>query len=148
MKRFQFPLEQALKWRTTRLDMEQAKLAHMQQEKDRARQLGTSLRAAAQREVVNFRQGSRNVTGMELALLASYRQGVANRLKTLESLISSCDSRIDIQKAAVMEADREMRLLESLKQRQLEKWSYEMNREIESTASELFLANRRRLPNR
>lgn len=144
MQRFQFPLEQALKWRATRLELENAKLAQLRQEKENARRLCGNISEAEQREVAAFRQGSRNVTGAELTLLASYRQGVARRLKKLELVIGNCEAAIEKQKAAVLEADREKRLLESLKQRQLEEWTYEFNREIENTAAELYLANQQR----
>lgn len=144
MQRFQFPLDQALKWRTTRLEVENAKLSRIQQERERAKQRCTTLREAARMEIASFQSSSLNATGMEFALLAGYRQGVAERLKRLESLIVECDERIEKQKAVVLKADREKRLLESLKQRQFEEWSYVLNREIENTAGELFLANQRR----
>jgi hypothetical protein len=144
MQRFQFPLEQALRWRTTRLDVENAKLARLQQEKDRAKQLCITLRETARQEVAGFQQGFRNTTGIELGLLAQYRQGVTVRVKRLETFILGCDERIEKQRAFVLKADPEKRLLESLKQQNFEEWSYELNREIENTAGELFLANQRR----
>ena len=148
MQRFQFPLEQALKWRTTSLDLENAKLARLRQEKERAIQDCAILRETAQREVTGFQASSRNATGAELAMLAAYRQGVAARLKALATVIESCEAGIEKQKSIVVEADREKRLLECLKQRQFEEWSYELNREIENTAGELFLANQRRQSHR
>lgn len=146
MQRFQFPLEQALKWRTTRLELENAKLARLQQERESATRLRGTICETAQREVAAFLHGSPGATGAELTLLAGYRRGIAARLKKLEMAIRNCEAGIEQQKATVLEADREKRLLESLKQRQLDEWNYELNREIENTAGELFLANRRRSP--
>jgi len=144
VQRFQFPLEQALKWRATCLDLENAKLARLRHERDRAARLRATVQADAQRESAAFRQRLRGTTGAELSILAGYRQGVAVRLKNLASTIARCEAQIEKQRAAVLEADREMRLLERLKQRQFEEWTYELSREIENTAAELFLANRRR----
>lgn len=144
MQRFQFSLEQALNWRTTRLEVENAKLARLRQEHDCVVRQRAALFESERREVNDFQRLAKHPNGAELALLAGYRQGVAARLKKLETTIGGCEAAIEEQKAAVLEADREKRLLESLKQRQFEEWSYEMNREIENTAGELFLANRTR----
>ena len=142
MQRFQFPLEQALKWRVTRLDVENAKLARLRQENARARQTHAAICESARSEARRFQAEERQTTGADLERMALYRQGIVARLKRLESEIRTRGREIEKQQAVVLDADREKRLLESLKQRQFEEWTYEMNREIENTAGELFLANR------
>ncbi len=144
MQRFQFPLETVLRWRTTQLELENAKLATLQQEKHRAEQLCITLREACCEEVSWFQDDAANVTGMDLALLAKYKLAVAQRLKRLKVLIASCDVRIGIQTSVVVAKNREKRLLESLKERQYEEWNCELSRETENAAGELFLARQHR----
>lgn len=140
MLKFQFPLEKALEWRTTRLRLENAKLAQLRQEKSALVKLSADLADSVKQAAVTVLSDSPTLTGSDLANLASYRQVIADRLKKLAVTVKKCDERIEQQMKCVVVADREKQLLEKLRERQLEEWTYEWKREIENTAGELFLA--------
>ena len=55
-----------------------------------------------------------------------------------------CETRIGRQRERVVQAERAWKLLDRIRERDLEEWTYEMNREQEATAGELYLASWRR----
>ena len=83
---------------------------------------------------------SEAVSGVELGVLAGFHQQTLRRLQGLDERRRDCSARIQKQREQVLKMDRAKQLLERLKQTQFEDWQYELNREIESTAGELFLA--------
>jgi len=143
VQRFQFSLEQALRWRATRLDLENSELARLRQERHNIVQLRDRLRAESRSAAIAFQQNTRSTTGVELAMAAGYANGIANRIRRLDAQVAKCDGQIKRQTSAVVKADREKRLLERLKEERFDEWNYEMNRETENIAGELYLANRR-----
>ena len=140
MQKFQFALEKALAWRATRLQLESAKLAQLRQERIALLQLSENLANSASQAARGVFDNARTLTGADLCRLATYRQIVAARLKRLAGTVREFDEHIQQQTRRVVEADREKQLLEKLKARQFEDWEYELKREIENTAGELFLA--------
>lgn len=140
MQKFQFPLEKALEWRTTRLQLENAKLAQLRQEKSTLLRLCEDLRDSAEQATRGVLESKTTLTGADLGSLASYQQVIAKRLKKLSVTACEYDGRIEEQTRRVVEADREKQLLVKLKERQFAEWDYEMKRELENTAGELFLA--------
>jgi flagellar export protein FliJ len=139
MQRFVFPLEKLLSLRCSQLSLEEAGLQGLYGERAAieaaCRDLQHSDRAAA-RDVL----AGEGVSGAELNGLAQYHQHVRQRLAGLDARRKDCAARITAQRQRVLELDRARKLLERLKERKLEEWQYETNREIEGTAGELFLA--------
>jgi hypothetical protein len=140
MQKFQFPLEKALEWRTIRLELENAKLAQLRQEKSTLLRLCEDLRDSSMEAARGVLECKTALRGADLGSLASYRQVIAKRLKKLSVTAREYDGRIEEQTRRVVEADREKQLLVKLKERQFAEWDYEMKRELENTAGELFLA--------
>ncbi len=144
MQRFVFSLERLLELRTAQLDAENARLQALYSE-----------RAAIDAACRDLKESDRNavrdvlapgtVNGLELESLARYHEHVRRRLAGLAERGRDCEQRIEKQRGQVLALDRAKQLLERMKQKQWEEWKYEANKEIESTAGELYLAgwNRR-----
>ncbi len=139
MKKFDFPLQKLLELRAAQLEAEEAKLHGLYGERNAvvrtARDLDEADQAASE-EIA----ASATVSGDELADLVRFHEQVKRRLRALEERRQECEERIRKQRQKVLEADRAKQLLEKLKESRFEEWKYELNREIEATAGELFLA--------
>ena len=138
MKTFQFRLERVLAWRRAQTRLAEVKLealhaelagiaAHVQ---ELARE-----RDAAGRELL----ASGSATGLELALLDSFRKAADAEAARLEIARADCRRRLDEQMQAVTERRRDVKLLERLKERRLDKWQLDYAREIERDAIEAHL---------
>jgi hypothetical protein len=140
MQRFEFQLEKALEWRVTRLKEEEVRLAQMRQEKTSMQRLRADIEKAAIETGRVISENSIEINGAELSLLAECGRSTRTRLKRLAAQIRECDNRIAQQVRVAVQADREKQLLENLKEEQFAEWNHELNREIEATAGELYLA--------
>jgi flagellar export protein FliJ len=139
MQRFEFSLEKVLEWRATRLRQEEAKLAALRHQKDAMLRLRAAIETAAGQNATVIPARSLQITGAELSLLGESARSMKSRLTKIAAQIRECDARIGEQTRAVMDAEREKQLLEALRETQREEWAYELNREIEAAATELFL---------
>ena len=82
---------------------------------------------------------SGSATGLELALLDSFRKAADAEAARLEIARADCCRRLDQQMQAVTERRRDVKLLERLKERRLGAWQLEYAREVERDASEAHL---------
>jgi len=76
----------------------------------------------------------------DLSALAGYRRVLDLKQRQLAEAVRQCEQRLAAQRKRWTEARRRCRLLEKLKERRRAEYDYEMNRELESLASETFLA--------
>ena len=139
MQSFRFSLERVLSWRRTEREREEAQLATLLAERHRLESLRQQILGAwerAGRELV----AAGRVDGGELAALAGYRTRLEKERISNERDRAASAERIDAQRAQVTAAHRRFRLLEKLRGRRLEEWHSAWNREMESFASEAFLA--------
>lgn len=141
MKRFEFRLERVMEWRRTRLEIEITELGRLTGEAqaiDRRRQQVEAEREAAERSLV----GSASVEAQQLAALDSFRTWAHHERDRLLRLRAECEERIAAQRQKVLEARRDCRLLERLREKRLSEWEAEFSRELENLAGELYLARR------
>lgn len=139
MKKFHFPLDRVLDWRRTQVRMEQIKLERMlaelrQLELQAASVLGE--REAAQRAVVQ----SSSSLGSELQAFSSFRSASAKRSAALERDRSASLERVSAQREVLSRKERDVRLLEKLREDRLRQWVQEQDREIDQQAAESHLA--------
>jgi broad specificity phosphatase PhoE len=87
---------------------------------------------------------SSSVEACDLAALESYRLHVARQKERLRKERADCQERIAAERAQVLKAERDVRLLEKLREKRLGEWQAAADREMEALASELFLAKWRR----
>ena len=139
MRRFRFRLETVLGWRRLHLELEETKLQRLFEELRRVDLTEDRLdteKSEADRAVLN----SPSIEGRDLAALDSHRLHVAREKERLRKERADCQRRIAAQRDRVLKAERDVRLLEKLKERRLAEWQTAADREQEALASELFLA--------
>jgi hypothetical protein len=138
MQRFRFRLESVLKWRALQLNLEETKLQTLFGERNRilAARVELEERRVEAERILTLDQ----VDGQQLAALDNHRAALDRDGKKNRGAESDCEQRIGAQRKAVAEAQRRVRLLEHLQKRRLDEWNVEASREIETLASETFLA--------
>jgi hypothetical protein len=136
---FRFRLQKVLEWRQTELELAEARLrqqAAALAEIDRARAGLAAEGIHTEAEVRSWNP----VTDRELAALGEFRLHVRARDAALAARRFECVKQLEALQSAMLEARRRFRLLERLKERGLEAWTAERDRELEQLASEAFLA--------
>jgi flagellar export protein FliJ len=135
MKKFQFPLDRVLDWRRTQVRMEQIKLERMLAELHRMEGQAAALqgeRESAQRAVVQ----SSSSMGSELLAFNTFRSASIARSAGLDRDRSACLERIRAQREVMSRKERDVRLLERLREDRLQAWVREQDREIDQQAAE------------
>lgn len=139
MKRFRFQLETALTWRRQREQAERARLetlaARKAQLQGRKHEVEQSWIEARQATV-----SRREVEGAELAALDAYRRAAGAEQARLDGQLAALEQDIERQRAVLVEAGRQTRLLEKLKETKRAEWRRQTDRLLEEEASELYLA--------
>jgi hypothetical protein len=138
MKAFRFPLERVMHWRKMQLSLEEMKLGRLI---GRRREL-TAAVEHLDASVIEATAGLRRkpeLEGSELNTLSHFQESAGKRRFALLEDIGRCDEEIRLQRKAVQAAQRNLRLLERLKEERLHKWSILYDREVEALASESHL---------
>ncbi len=140
MKRFEFGLEAALRWRESKLETEELRLRKLFLEladlELRARDLERT--QLDEREHVQT-SGARIA---EREGLGDYLRWARLERQRLSAAAAECRTRIDRQRAVLIEARRNHELLVKLKTRRRRLWEQNYAKEIEDLASEAALARR------
>jgi flagellar export protein FliJ len=139
VKSFRFPLENALRWRRSQLELEEFKLKRMIAELQQLETLRRQLRTDGVTARANLVKAT-TIDGHELAELSSYLLHLSKSEDNLVRRRSDQQRRIGEQQRRLLDARRRLRLIEKLKQRRFSEWQYELNREIETFAAEAYLA--------
>ncbi len=139
MRRFHFRLQNVLEWRVVQLETEEAKLEQLFAERNRidaARENLAAALAASEQSV----QQARVIEAHELMALEAHREYAARMREQLLAARRDCEERIAKQRERVTNAERDVRLLEKLKERRLAEWHTAADKEMEALASEVYLA--------
>jgi chromosome segregation ATPase len=139
MKKFEFRLDAALRWRDTQLQLERAKLQKLLGEEQRLKNSLQSLleqKQAASSELRTLEQ----LRSSELRTISIYLVGADARARMLREEIAKCASPIQQQRQRLLEAERNVRLLEELKTKRYSEWIHAFNQEIDGAAEESWLA--------
>lgn len=139
MQQFRFSLSRVLEWRRQELLVKEDALARMNAERlslERSRQATSDEEHQLARQAVE----ATSLFAQELAAFDAYRLFLQDRRRDLVRRLTQCDDRIARQREEILEARRQVKLIERLEQRQKEEWHREWNHEQESLAGELFLA--------
>lgn len=142
MKKFTFPLERIRQFRKTQIDLEYVKLQKLFEE---VRKLDASVEAlhssvAEAQSSIRASTAGKPMDGGELARIDDYQLYVKQQTAVLAKQKQQLLKRVDAQRERLVEARRNFSLLDNLKERALEKWQQEYNKELETLASELYLA--------
>jgi flagellar export protein FliJ len=139
VKKFHFPLDRVLAWRRTLVRLEQIKLEGMMEE---LRRLEAHLAAAegerdsARHEVVRVSSS----LGLELSAFESFKQASTRRSEALKREGSACLEKIQAQREVISQKERDVRVLEKLREDRWRAWTLEENKEIDRQAEESFLS--------
>jgi hypothetical protein len=139
MKAFQFPLQKALDWRRTQLELAEARVQQQLAalaELDRTR---AELAAARQRTELQVRQLS-SIEGRDLMALGSFRQAAQARDRVLATRRLECQKELALRQTAMLETRRRYRLLERLKERRWTEWQSAAGKELDELAADSYLA--------
>ncbi|HYO80148.1 MAG TPA: hypothetical protein VES20_02000 [Bryobacteraceae bacterium] len=138
MKRFAFPFETALGYRESKADQERTRLEQLHSVRGQLEQDRTKVMHQIQLESLRSSEGIRSAE--DLRILNSFVSSLRQREVELTSRVSECSQHIEAQSQRCVVADRDHKLLAQLRERRLAAWEYEADREIEQTATELWLA--------
>ena len=143
MKRFVFPLERVRQWRQTQVDLELAKLQTLFQQLARSQEGAAQLARAVQtaERALEAEAGAGKVLQpMALTALDDYRLYAKREQAVLARQQRELGRQIAAQRNRLIDARRDFRLLEKLRERSHAAWERENDRETEALAGELFLA--------
>ena len=85
-------------------------------------------------------QSDKPVNGADLGALARYQEHVEQQRKIALDRRRDCEARMEQQRARLLQARREHRLLEKLRQVRRAEWELAVDREFEALAAETYLA--------
>jgi hypothetical protein len=139
MTTFKFRLESVLRWRQSKLEMEQFALSRLATERARWDQVLAELetsRAHADRLVLS----SETLHGRDLQAMVRYKELVGKQKQMALNRRDECDRKMEQQRERLLQARRDFRLLEKLRQARRAEWESAVDREFEALAAESYLA--------
>ena len=140
MTQFHFPLEKVLRWRSLELAAEGARLEQLVREQLRLQTMRADL-SAEKSKLDRSLDTLPDLRGADLCAVSAYSLSLKRKAESLGQLVSKCDRDLTEQKKKYRAAKQRFRLLEELRARKYEEWRQEQARELESLATESFLAN-------
>jgi hypothetical protein len=139
MTKFQFPLQKALDWRRTQLELAQARLEQQLAELAGIDRERAELDAMGQRTEAEVRQFTL-IEGGDLSALGSFRLRVKAHGQALAAKRAECQKELAARQTAMLEVRRRCRLLDRLKERRLTEWESEAGKELDQLAADSYLA--------
>ena len=139
MKKFRFRLEQALRWRETQVRVQEIKLAAARGRLTAARLRLQTLQDELARAVEDCRV---HPTGTILGSFDRYSARIEKHIESVRGAIVDAEEALREELRVLDEANRRVKVLERLKADAHEKWSAEVDRELEAFAAEAFLVRR------
>jgi hypothetical protein len=139
MNTFRFPLQKALDWRRSQLELAEARVEQQLAalaglDRDRL-----ELETTGNRTEVAVRQFE-PLAGGDLSALGSFRLALKARERDLAAKRVESHKELAIRQAAMLEARRRCRLLEKLKERRSADWQAARDRELDELATDSYLA--------
>ena len=138
MKKFDFPLDSALRWRDTQLQVERGKLSALLAEEAKLKDTLENL--ARERSAAVQCLAKEQLFSLDLRSLSSYLVGAEMRANMLRDQIRKGGQLVVEQRDRVVQAERNLKLLLKLRQKRQLEWKAELDREIEANAEESWLA--------
>lgn len=139
MKKFEFRLEAALRWRNAQLQLERGKLQKLLSEEQRAKRDLQSV-FAERAAVISTLTALERLQSSDLRAVSAYSMGADMRAHALREEITRLAGSIQQQREYLMQAERKVRLLERLRDNRYAEWKREFDKEIELISEESWLA--------
>jgi hypothetical protein len=140
MARFYFPLDKVLRWRLGQLAAEEAKQKRLLQEQVQLQTLGAELGVEKSR-LSSSLATLPDLRGEDLRAMTAYSLRLKRLAESIAEQIARCERNLAVQRKKYRDAQQRCRLLEELKARKVAEWRYEQSRQLETIASESYLAN-------
>jgi flagellar export protein FliJ len=145
MTKFEFRLDAVLRLRELELRVEREKLNQLLAERTRLERSLVSV-AEERAEAHAFVRTRPDAGSTEFRALSAFLLGSDARAAALRGSIQRLEQAISEQRARVLVADRNERLLLKLKDKKLVEWRAENDRELETLAQESWLSTHRAGP--
>jgi flagellar export protein FliJ len=139
MKSFRFSLQRVLDWRTLQMRQEEEKLGGLQHKLSVIVHRENTL-MAAQVKSESALLGLESINGSDLRALAAFQLRMQNERVSLRTARIQCETQIVEQRKRLLKARRDYKVLEKLKERRFQAWSYLSDRETEETAAEAYIS--------
>ena len=139
MTTFKFRLESVLRWRQSTLEMEQFALSRLAAELVRWDQVLAELEISRQR-ADRLLVSSESIRGRDLQAAVRYKDLVAGQKRLAVQHRAECERKLVEQRQRLLQARRDFRLLEKLRQVRRAEWESAVDREFEALAAESYLA--------
>jgi flagellar export protein FliJ len=139
MKKFEFRLSNVLRVREVQLQAERTKLA---QHQGRKQQVAAALETLLneRRSAVQALHISEAMTAADLRCTAAFLVGAEAKATALRDQLQRTAILVQEQQERVISAERNVRLLEKLRQKQEEQWTKQVDRDLEILAQEAWCA--------
>jgi flagellar export protein FliJ len=139
VKKFKFPLDSLRRYRNTLFEQEQVRLQTLLAELRKLEERRLQVRAEVEQSRVEL-QMLTVVPVDQLTAMQAFRRHADEEIKRIAQMKTNLAERIDQQKLAVKLARRNVEALEKLKERRLQTWRLDVDREMEATVAELVIA--------
>ncbi len=139
MKSFRFPLERVLDWRELQMRAEEEKLATLQRHLEMLTQRANALTAAELKSKLSVLKTTL-MQGSEVHSLTAFQAQVEKERAALAVETVQCERRVAVQRARLLKAQKDLRVLEKLRERRLVDWTYSYNREVENAAADAHIS--------
>lgn len=148
MPKFEFPLEPVLSYKRSLEEMLQFQLAQLVQQAHRARELRDALSRALEERRADLRSlmahGRLDVE--EVVQHQRFLERLAQRLREQEALVARLEAQVAAKREELLQVRQEEAMLETLKERQFQRFQRELDRVAMRVIDESAIAgfNRRR----
>lgn len=139
MKAFEFRLERVAEYRREQADLARNELERMTSMMDRLAAEGDEVQQRAVEMRTNTMRRA-DLNGQDLTALSSYEDHAARILRQIDAKKTELAKHIDKQRSVVREAERNVKLLDRLRDRKFQEWRAESDRELDALAADSHLA--------
>jgi flagellar export protein FliJ len=140
MKAFRFPLQRVLEYRELQMRTEEEKLSTIQNQLAEVLHRENALTAAQLNAEMNL-LGRALVEASEFRALSAFQLRIRSEKVLLLAARNNLETQIAEQRKRLLKVRKDCKILENLKDRRKEAWTYLSDREIENTAAESYISN-------
>ncbi|MBP1557416.1 MAG: flagellar FliJ family protein [Oscillospiraceae bacterium] len=138
MKKFNFPLEKVLRFRTSLLDEEKNKLAELRRDViETENKIDDCRRQMAESDLELKESTAKGTTIQRIQILNFQIESARNMIEELEKQLKKQQLLVERQLGVVLEATKDVNGLERLKEKQREEYNEAVRKEDDLTISEL-----------
>ncbi len=137
MKKFEFRLASVLRLRETQLEIEKNKLQRLFTERSKLEKTLLSL-GEERTTSEKWLQSMQSPTSADLRSLSAFLLGSKAREAGLQHSLQGCNEDIAEQRQRTLLAERNLKLLENMRNKQKSVWQQEFDKELEAVAQEAW----------